>query len=149
MMIMDLQAKVRPLIGRIEHYWFENEHIGLKPTRFHRIEIPFEPFDSGLTYVEQPETTSLVVDWLVLDIEDPAKLDGVNVSAASAPKMEASIYLGAAHNWFRISALAISGNGVDFLFSVLCEGIVEFENEGVAKNEPFRLVAQAKYVGAD
>jgi hypothetical protein len=142
---VNLQAKARPLPGRIEHYWFENEHTGLKRTRFHRIEIPFEPFDSGLSYVHQPESTSLVVEWLVLDVEDPGQLDGIRVSSASAPMMEASIYLGAAHNWFQISALTISGDGSDF--AVVCEGTVEFENEGVAGNETFSLKAKAKYVG--
>jgi hypothetical protein len=53
-----LQAKARPLEGTIEHYWFENEHVGLARTLFHRICIPFEPFDSGLDYVAQPERSS-------------------------------------------------------------------------------------------
>ena len=143
--IVNLQAKARPLMGRIEYYWFENEHTGLKRTRFHRIEIPFEPFDSGLSYVSQPEATSLVIEWLILDIEDPARLDGVRVSSASAPDMEASIYLGSAHNWFRISDLTLRRDDGHFL--VTCQGTVEFENEGVAKNEPFKLEAQAMYAG--
>lgn len=145
MHMMNLQAKARPLLGRIEHYWFENEHIGLKRTRFHRIEIPFEPFDSGLEYVRQPESTSLMVEWLALDIADPSHLAGVVVSSDSAPDMEASIYLGSAHNWFRISNLALSQDGA--VFSIACQGIVEFENEGVAKNEPFSLQAKATYAG--
>ena len=143
--IVNLQAKARPLTGRIEHYWFENERIGLKKTRFHRIVIPFEPLDSGLDYVRQPESTSLVVEWLVLDIEDPSQLGGVRVSAASAPSMEATIYLGSAHNWFHITDLSLSQEGEGF--SVSCVGTVEFENEGVAKNEPFSLQAKAKYAG--
>jgi hypothetical protein len=143
--IVNLQSKVRPLTGRIEHYWFENERIGLKKTRFHRIEIPFEPFDSGLDYVSQPESTSLVVEWLVLNIEDPSALGGVRVSAASAPSMEATIYLGSAHNWFQIAELTLSLDGEEFV--VACVGTVEFENEGVAKNEPFSLHARARYAG--
>ncbi len=145
MNIVNLQAKARPLTGRIEHYWFENKRIGLKRTRFHRIEIPFEPFDSGLEYVSQPESTSLVVEWLVLNVEDPARLGGVRVSAASAPDMEASIYLGGAHNWFQIDDLSLAEDGADFL--VRCAGTVQFENEGVAKNERFNLSARARYVG--
>jgi hypothetical protein len=85
---INLQSKARPLTGRIEHYWFENEQVGLKKTRFHRIEIPFEPFDSGLNYVSQPESASLVVEWLVLEVEDPSRLGGVQISAASAPGMD-------------------------------------------------------------
>src|SRR5262245_4494215 len=132
MHIMNLQDKARPLLGRIEHYWFENAHIGLKRTRFHRIEIPFEPFNSGLDYVSQPESTSLVVDWLVLGIDDPSQLGGVVVTPESAPGMEASIYLGAVHNWFQIARLSVSQDGAGFV--VACNGAVEFENERVAKN---------------
>ena len=143
--IINLQAKVRPLPGRIAHYWFENERIGLKKTRFHRIEIPFEPFNSGLSYVPQPESTSLVVEWLELDVPDPGNLAGVRVSAESAPSMEATIYLGAAHNWFHISSLSLSQDGP--IFSISCNGTVDFENEGVAKNEAFSLKASARYIG--
>jgi hypothetical protein len=142
---INLQSRARPLTGRIEHYWFENEKIGLKKTRFHRIQIPFEPFDSGLNYVSQPESTSLVVEWLALEVEDPSRLGGIQISAASAPDMEASIYLGAAHNRFQISDLSFSEDGADFL--VHCQGTVQFENEGVARNEQFTLDARAKYVG--
>jgi hypothetical protein len=86
-----------------------------------------------------------VVEWLALDIADPAQLAGVNVSSESAPNMEVSIYLGSAHNWFQISNLTISQDGAGFL--VACHGTVEFENEGVARNESFSLRARATYVG--
>jgi hypothetical protein len=43
-----LQTKAYPQEGTIEHYWFENERVGLARTLFRRIRIPFEPFDSGL-----------------------------------------------------------------------------------------------------
>ena len=142
---INLQDKAQPLEWRISHYWFENEHIGLKRTRFHRIQIPFEPFNSGLDYVEQPESTSLVIEWLVLPVADPAKLEGVHVSASTAPVMEASIYLGGAHNWMHVSELSFQSDGVDYL--VACKGIVQFENEGVGETEPFSFAARAKYVG--
>jgi hypothetical protein len=142
---INLQAKAKPLAGRIEYYWFENEHVGLKRTRFHRIQIPFEPFDSGLDYVAQPESTSLIVEWLVLEVADPAQLDGVHVSASTAPDLEASIYLGSAHNWLQVSELSFKSDGADYL--ICCKGIVQFENEGVGENEAFTVKARAKYVG--
>lgn len=145
MHIVNLQAKARPLPGLIEHYWFENALTGLKRTLFHRIEIPFAPFDSGLGSASQPESTALVIEWLVLEVDDPSQLAGVEVTAESAPDMEASIYLGGAHNWFRISRLAISQEGADF--AIDCQGTVEFENEGVAGNERFSLHARATYAG--
>jgi hypothetical protein len=47
------QSKARPQEGTIEHYWFENATVGLPRTLFHRIRIPFEPFDSGLEFARE------------------------------------------------------------------------------------------------
>lgn len=30
MNVIDLQSKAGPVAGRIEHYWFENAHTGLR-----------------------------------------------------------------------------------------------------------------------
>lgn len=49
---ISLQHKTKPKNGKGEIYWFENEHIGLKRTLFHRFNIPLIPFDSGLEYEE-------------------------------------------------------------------------------------------------
>ena len=81
----------------------------------------------------------------VLNVEDPGNLAGVRVSAASAPDMEASIYLGSAHNWYQIADLSFFEDGEDFILH--CEGTVQFEDEGVAKNEQFTFSAKARYVG--
>jgi hypothetical protein len=141
-----LQAKTRPLEGTIEHYWFENELVGLARTLFHRIRIPFEPFDSGLDYVEQPERTELVVEWINLGLNDPAALDGVEISMGQTPDVEASIYLGAAHNWYQIEKLTLARDGSRY--RVTSVGTVEFEREGVAHDEPFAFEAKAVYRGA-
>ncbi len=143
--VVDLQRKARPLPGRIEHYWFENAHIGLKRTRFHRIIIPFEPFDSGLEWAPQPEAPELVVDWINLAIKDPADLDGVVIAMGTMPDLEASIYLGTAHNWTDIKELRLSK--VEDHYRIQCKAIVEFENERVAQNEPFEFETTAAYVG--
>ena len=73
MQTIGLQSRARLLEGVIEHYWFENAHVGLARTLFHRIRIPFEPFDSGLEYVEQPERTELVVEWIKLGLDGPLR----------------------------------------------------------------------------
>lgn len=85
-----LQANARCLKGAIEHYWFENEKVGLRRTLFHRICISFEPFDSGLDYVQQPERTELVVEWINLGLYDPVALDGVEIAMGRTPDVEAS-----------------------------------------------------------
>lgn len=140
-----LQAKARPLEGTIEHYWFENEHVGLARTLFHRIRIPFEPFDSGLGYVHQPEQTELVIEWITLGLDDPAEIDGVEIAMGHTPDVEASIYLGSAHNWYQIEKLTLIRYGSRY--RVTSVGVVEFSREGVANNEPFAFEAMAVYRG--
>jgi hypothetical protein len=140
-----LQAKARSVEGTIEHYWFENEAVGLPRTLFHRIRIPFEPFDSGLEYVQQPERTELVVEWINLRLDEPAALDGVEIAMGHTPDIEASIYLGAAHNWYQIQKLTLARDGSRF--RVASKGTVEFSREGVANDEPFTFEAVAVYRG--
>jgi hypothetical protein len=140
------QRKARPLQGIIEHYWFENENIGLARTLFHRIRIPFEPFDSGLDYVEQPERSELVVEWINLGLDDPTSLDGVEIAMGQTPDVEASIYLGAAHNWYQIEKLTLTRTGS--CYQVVGVGIIEFAREGVAYDEQFTFQATAVYRGA-
>tara|TARA_R110002072_G_scaffold109160_1_gene236271 strand:+ start:36653 stop:37096 length:444 start_codon:yes stop_codon:yes gene_type:complete len=142
---IDLQSKALPELGRIEHYWFENANTGLQRTRFHRIVVPFQPFDSGLDYVSQPESTELVVEWIRLDLADPCDLHGVVIAMGSTPDVEASIYLGGAHNWTEINELRLARDGD--VYRIACKAIVEFENEGVAQNESFEFLAMAKYCG--
>ncbi|KAA3639785.1 MAG: hypothetical protein DWP92_04170 [Armatimonadetes bacterium] len=142
---INLQGKTRPLMGHVESYWFENEQIGLGLTRFHRVVIPFEPFDSGLDYVEQPESTELVVEWAKLGLADPSDLDGVDLSMVKHEGIEASIYLGSAHNWTHLEQFRLTR--VDAGFHVRCVAVVEFANEGVANNEPLEFETKVTYRG--
>ncbi|MCO6046765.1 hypothetical protein NG895_22945 [Aeoliella sp. ICT_H6.2] len=132
--------------GIIECYWFENEHIGLPRTLFHRIRIPFESFDSGLDYVSQPECTELVVEWINLGLDDPAALDGIEIVMGRTPDVEASIYVGAAHNWYQIEKLTLTRIGTRY--EVKCTGKVEFSREGVANDELFAFETMVEYRGA-
>ncbi len=143
--IIGLQQKTRPLEGTIEAYWFENAITGLARTLFHRILIPFEPFDSGLGYVSLPESTELVVEWINLGLDDPAALDGVVIAMDRTPDVEASIYLGAAHNWYQIEKLTLTREGSGF--RVIGAGIVEFSREGIGKDERFAFEAMARFRG--
>lgn len=133
---IDLQRKTKPKEGTIEYYWFENENIGLENTLFHRITIPLEPFDSGLDYVEQPEVTELVIDWISLALEDPTLLAGVEITSDSMEDIEATIYIGAAHNWVNVDSLKLkelAPNQYELNGTIT----IEFENEGVGRNEKF------------
>lgn len=133
---IQLQLKAIPKKGSVEYYWFENKNVGLGNTLFHRIEIPFEPFDSGLEWVSQPESPTLTIEWLDLKLSDPKSFDKLNLSSKNYPKSEASIYLGTAHNWATINRMEISNieNGV---FQVDADISIDFESEGVASNEDF------------
>lgn len=144
--VIDLQGKTMPKEGVIEYYWFENENIGLRNTLFHRITIPLEPFDSGLDYINQPEETELVVEWLNLGLKDPSILAGVEINSSSTKDVEASIYVGATHNWTVIENLKLMETAPN-KYELSGNVIVEFENEGVGKNEKFNFTTTAVYKG--
>ena len=76
----------------------------------------------------------------------PAALDGAEVGPAQTPEVEASIYLGAAHNWFEIEKLTLARDGSRY--RVVGVGTVEFAREGVANDERFTFEATAVYHGA-
>jgi hypothetical protein len=143
--IINLQAKARPGLGQIECYWFENANTNLKRTLFHRIVIPFAPFDSGLTYESRPVSTELTVEWIKLGLTNPSDLDGVVIAMDSTPDVEASIYLGHAHNPVHLEELRLTREGDSY--HIRCRATIDFEFEGVAQNEPFHFEAVAKYVG--
>ncbi len=131
-----LQSKATPKEGLVEYYWFENKKIGLENTLFHRIEIPFEPFDSGLEWVSQPESPTLTIEWLDLKLFDPKSLDKLNLSSKNYPNSEASIYIGTAHNWVTINKMEISNIEND-VFLIDADISIDFESEGVASNESY------------
>jgi hypothetical protein len=133
---INLQTKTNARKGQVEMFWFENEFVGLKRTLFHRITIPLAAFQSGLSYESQPVKTAIIIDWIVLDTVNPTDLDGVALSSTTYTKMEASVYIGSAHNWCEVLALELKRKKGDTYY---IKGTlhVEFENEGVAQNEPF------------
>ena len=139
-----LQEKTKAKPASIESYWFENPNIGLPKTRFHRIRVPLESFDSGLEYDEQPLETAIEFDWFALKLGNPAELGGLNLSHEHYPDAEASIYVGCAHNWCQIKELLLEDVGAN-QFKATGAVIVEFENEMVGKNEPFTFATLATY----
>ena len=133
---IELQKKTTAKNGKIEIYYFENEHIGLKKTLFHRIYIPLEPFDSGLEYESQPLETEIVMEWLELKLKEPTELAGLKLSSNPEDEIEVSIYVGSAHNPCDIKEMEFQKTG-DNKYKVKCSLLVDFEHEGVAENEEF------------
>ena len=139
---INLSEKTRALESEIAQYWFENKTIGLKKTLFTRIVIPLKSFDSGSELDEQPVNTSFMIEWLQLPQESLKNAKIIQISSHSFPTMEASIYLGTAHNWCQIENLNIKRLSPN-RFHI--EGIIEieFEREGFAQNERFEFATTA------
>jgi hypothetical protein len=141
-----IQKLAVPLPGEIDSHWFENEHIGLANTLFHRITLPLAPFDSGCDYITQPEDTEVCIEWIKASLADPAQLDGLKLTSKKFPDMEASIYLGAAHNWVTIKKLLLTRTAPD-TYDIQLDALIDFETEGIAKNAALKLTTQARYRG--
>jgi hypothetical protein len=142
---IDLQSKAKAKRGTAEMYWFENEFTGLKRTLFHRIKIPLTAFNSGLEYESQPVKTEIVFEWLILNLNDPSDLDGLTISSKKHKTLEASVYIGGAHNWCDVINLNIKKKKGD-TYAIDGELLIEFENEGVAKNEIFKFRTTFKFI---
>lgn len=141
---IDLQRKTIAETGSIEKYWFENATIGLPNTLFHRIVIPLKSFNSGLDYVPQPEDTELVFEWFDLSLSDPNHLDRLDLSHENYPSAEGSVYIGSAHNLFRIKKLSLERiNGSRY--KIIGEIDIDFQKEGVAENESFAFTTEADF----
>ncbi|MFP3362043.1 hypothetical protein R0J93_00060 [Pseudoalteromonas sp. SIMBA_148] len=144
-MKIGLQNKTQVKKGVIESYWFENETMGLSNTLFHRVTLPLEVFDSDLDFNEQPTRTEILLDWYKLDISEPSKLDGLNLSHSKYPEAQGSVYIGYAHNWCDVKELTIVKNS-DGYFDVSGNILIEFENEGVGENEDFKFRSCCEYI---
>jgi hypothetical protein len=142
---INLQKKAKAKKGAAEMYWFENEFVGLKKTLFHRITIPLTPFNSGLEYESQPVKTKIIFDWLVLDLADPNDLNDLEISSQKYEQLEASVYIGGAHNICDVNRLNIKRKKGNTYF-IEGELLIVFEHEGVAENELFTFQTTFKFV---
>ncbi len=142
---INLQNKVKAKKGTAEMYWHENEFTGLKRTLFHRITIPLTAFDSGLDYESQPVKTKIFIEWLVLNLPNPTDLDGLEISNQKYEQLEASVYIGGAHNWCDVMKLNIKRKK-DNTYFVEGELSIDFENEGVAENENFSFKTTIEFI---
>ncbi len=144
MPVIGLQEKTIALKGTAASYLFENSAIGLEETRFHRIVIPLEAFDSGLEYEEQPVRTKIAFEWYALNLDDPARLDGLNLSHENYPDAEASVYIGWSHNRCDVLRLSFRKIGMDE-YQVSGELHIRFEEERIAVDEPFNFTTTVVY----
>ena len=142
---IQLQTWTNALPGKMDCRWFENEHIGLKPTLFHHIVIPLKPFNSGLEYVEQPENTEIHIDWIELGIPETENPENFILEKEGVINYEASIYIGSAHNPIAINKLQVTASN-QHNYKVEGNITVDFEFEGVAKKEDFEFQTALEYI---
>jgi hypothetical protein len=145
---VNLQQKTSAREGTLSFYWLENPRENLPLTKFYRVQIPLAPFDSGLEWDLQPTETKLEIDGIVLAADDDTELDGLSISSASQPELEASIYLGAVHNPCDVEALTLTRRSEE-RFRLRARLLVDFEYEGVTENEIFELETDVRYLGED
>jgi hypothetical protein len=142
---INLQNKAKAKHGTAEMYWFENDFVGLKKTLFHRITIPLTPFNSGLEYESQPVKTKITFEWLVLNLANPNDLNDLEISSQKYEQLEASVYIGGAHNICDVNRLNIKRKK-DNTYFIEGELLIVFEHEGVAENELFTFQTTFKFV---
>jgi hypothetical protein len=104
------------------------------------ITIPLEPFDSGLTYVSQPETTTIRLYDFSLDAPDALAACGRSFDLSAIPQ-GGSVCLGSRHNptdIHQITLRHISGA----LFEATLHLYINFEFEGVGQSTDLFLKAK-------
>ncbi|QHT65664.1 hypothetical protein GXP67_02775 [Rhodocytophaga rosea] len=141
---INLQSKTKAEKGIAEKYWFENSDIGLSNTLFHRICIPLTPFDSGLEYESQPVETEIVIEWLNLKLQNPDELNNLTITSQAYEELEASVYIGGAHNMCDVKRLEITKKENDN-YLVKGELLIDFQSEGVGENEAFNFQTEVNY----
>ncbi len=141
---INLQSKATAQKGTAQKYWYENIDVELSNTLFHRICIPLTPFDSGLEYESQPVETEIVIEWINLNLQNPDDLDNLLISSQEYEQLEASVYIGGAHNICEVKRLELRKKESDIYF-VNGEVLIDFQSEGVGENETFKFKTEVEY----
>ncbi len=131
--------------GTMRAHLFQNLAIGLGPTLFYDLEIPLEPFDSGLEWEAQPVETAFRLEFLRLPARDWRDLDGTSVDLEQE-EADGSIYLGGAHNPVEIWRMRFT-RLEQTTFRIDCALYCDFEFEMVADNLDLELAATVDFQG--
>lgn len=153
-MPLDVRA-IKPLKGQLTSNLWENSHIGLPLTLFYSIEIPLEPFDSGHTYVDQPTSTSIVIEWIKFlnpvtgqNEKDWRALAGKEYLVSYEDDTgEGSIYLGSEHCQFNSLIRFLSLTDTTFDIELTLGVNFNIDTEGLDDNGQFTIKARADYEG--
>jgi hypothetical protein len=128
-------------------YWFSNSNIGLVSAFFFNIEVPLEPFDSGLDYEAQPCKTVFRLDFIRFGVSNWRELDG-RVFQLAQDDSDASTYIGYAHNRVYITSIKFKFLG-DKSFNIDCTLFCNFEAAGVGQNATVEISTIIEYHSDD
>ncbi len=144
-MAVPLPRYVQPQPGTMNARLFENPYIGLARTLFYDITIPLEPFDSGLSYEEQPVETAFQLEFLRFLLNDWRAFDDRDFTLAPEDS-DGSIYLGAAHNPVHVSHMHFARRDRT-RFQIDCTLYCVFEQAGVGDNTTVELKTDVEFIG--
>jgi hypothetical protein len=136
-MTLDIKD-IQPLKGQMSCNLWENSHIGLPLTLYYSIEIPLKPFNSGHDYADQPDETTIMIEWAIFS-------DGQNEHQERNWKnlvgrqfnlsyndetAEGSIYIGTEHCQFnsQINFLSLTGATFDIELKMAIDFSIETSN---------------------
>jgi len=146
---MDELAKIpvelcKPKPGTMQARLFSNYHIKLPVTLFYDIEIPLEPFDSGLDYEKQPCKTSFNLNFIKFPVRDWQDFAGQEFELTQDDS-EGGIYVGD-HSPVYINSIKFERLS-SFWFKIDCKLFCDFEYENVGQSETIELSAEIEFKG--
>jgi hypothetical protein len=108
------------------------------------LEIPLEPFDTGLDYVSQPESPAFTLENNELPVKTIEELDGKTFNVDKGPPMsDGSVYIGSAHNPADLKTISFRRLDTD-RFEITVTIHCQFDYEGVGENELVTLTTVAR-----
>ncbi len=105
--------------------------------------VPFEPFDSGLDYLPQPETPTLHLEGFSLPAAEPAAACGRTFDLRGTTQ-NGSIYVGRRHNPVSVQELFLEHVG-GLLYDVRLLLYLDFEFEGVGQSVTHNLTVRVEH----
>ena len=147
--------KLEPLKGKFTSNLWENSYIDLPLTLFYSIEIPLKPFDSGHSYVDQPISTSIVIEWIKFFDSETRQNVGNWKSFVGNEYLisydddtgEGSIYLGTEHCQFDSKIHFLSLAETTFDIELTLNANFNTETTNLDRKSEFKIRAQIDYLG--
>ena len=147
--------KIQPQKGIFSCNLWENSHIGLPLTLFYSIEIPLLPFDTGHDYVDQPASTSIMMEWLKFTNPTTGQNEANWRSLTGKEFLisyegdtgEGSIYLGSEHCQFNSRIKFLSLHGTTFDIELTLNVAFNIDTINLADNGEFTINTQVDFKG--